>query len=200
MDEPFSAVDPVVREGLQDELLRLQAELDKTIVFVTHDIDEAIRLGDKVAVFRVGGKLAQYASPPNCCAHPPTTSWPSFVGRDRGYRGLGSSPPTASRCRSCRAWRSARPRRRLVATGCSSSTANASPSAGWLPAPLWTARWPTTVSSRRFALRRRRLATGTAGSLRSAMDAALSSPSGHGVAVDGERRVLGACRRNGARA
>src|SRR5881396_168885 len=63
MDEPFSAVDPVVREGLQDELLRLQSELGRTILFVTHDIDEAVKLGDKVAVLRVGGKLAQYDQP-----------------------------------------------------------------------------------------------------------------------------------------
>jgi osmoprotectant transport system ATP-binding protein len=59
MDEPFSAVDPVVREDLQNELLRLQAELDKTIVFVTHDIDEALKLGERVAVFQTGGHLAQ---------------------------------------------------------------------------------------------------------------------------------------------
>ena len=63
MDEPFSAVDPVVRAQLQDEFLRLQAELHKTIVFVTHDIDEAIKMGDQVAVMRVGGTLAQLAPP-----------------------------------------------------------------------------------------------------------------------------------------
>ena len=63
MDEPFSAVDPVVREDLQTEILRLQSELRKTIVFVTHDIDEAIKLGDKVAVFGRGGALQQYAEP-----------------------------------------------------------------------------------------------------------------------------------------
>ncbi len=63
MDEPFSAVDPVVRDELQQELLRLQRDLAKTIVFVTHDIDEAMVLGDKVAVFATGGKLAQYATP-----------------------------------------------------------------------------------------------------------------------------------------
>ena len=66
MDEPFSAVDPVVRDQLQDEFLRLQDELGKTIVFVTHDIDEAIKLGDQVAVLRVGGTLAQLARPPSC--------------------------------------------------------------------------------------------------------------------------------------
>ena len=70
MDEPFSRVDPVVREQLQDEFLRLQGELGKTIVFVTHDIDEAIKLGDQVAVLRVGGELAQLADPAYLLAHP----------------------------------------------------------------------------------------------------------------------------------
>ena len=63
MDEPFSAVDPIVRTELQEELLRLQGELHKTIVFVTHDIDEALFLGDNIAVFAPGGKLAQYGAP-----------------------------------------------------------------------------------------------------------------------------------------
>ena len=89
MDEPFSAVDPVVRESLQDELLRLQSELGKTIVFVTHDIDEAVKLGDKVAVLRVGGMLAQYDEPGELLARPADDFVDGFVGRDRGYRGLG---------------------------------------------------------------------------------------------------------------
>lgn len=70
MDEPFSAVDPVVRAELQDEFLRLQDELHKTIVFVTHDIDEAIKLGDRIAVFQTGGRLVQLDSPENILAHP----------------------------------------------------------------------------------------------------------------------------------
>ncbi len=89
MDEPFSAVDPVVREQLQDEFLRLQSELGKTIVFVTHDIDEAIKLGDQVAVLRVGGRLAQVAEPAYLLAHPADDFVADFVGRDRGYRALG---------------------------------------------------------------------------------------------------------------
>lgn len=88
MDEPFSAVDPVVREDLQNELLRLQAELDKTIVFVTHDIDEALKLGERVAVFQTGGHLAQYAKPAELLSAPANDFVASFVGRDRGYRTL----------------------------------------------------------------------------------------------------------------
>ena len=70
MDEPFSAVDPVVREELQTEILRLQSELRKTIVFVTHDIDEALKLGDKVAVFGRGGVLQQYDEPARLLSNP----------------------------------------------------------------------------------------------------------------------------------
>src|SRR5689334_8053362 len=88
MDEPFSAVDPVVREQLQDEFLRLQGDLGKTIIFVTHDIDEAIKLGDQVAVLKVGGHLAQIAAPAYLLSHPVDDFVADFVGRDRGYRAL----------------------------------------------------------------------------------------------------------------
>ena len=77
MDEPFSAVDPVVRAQLQDEFLRLQGELGKTIVFVTHDIDEAIKLGDQVAVLRVGATWRSSRHQPSCSAPRPTTSSPA---------------------------------------------------------------------------------------------------------------------------
>jgi osmoprotectant transport system ATP-binding protein len=88
MDEPFSAVDPIVRHQLQEELLRLQRDIGKTIVFVTHDIDEAIKLGDNIAVMRVGGKLAQFAPPAELLAHPADDFVRGFVGQDRGYRAL----------------------------------------------------------------------------------------------------------------
>ena len=88
MDEPFSAVDPVVREELQTEILRLQSELRKTIVFVTHDIDEAIKLGEKVAVFGRGGVLQQYDAPARLLSNPANDFVAGFVGADRGYRGL----------------------------------------------------------------------------------------------------------------
>ena len=88
MDEPFSAVDPIVRHQLQEELLRLQRDIGKTIVFVTHDIDEAIKLGDNVAVLQVGGKLAQFAPPAELLANPADDFVRGFVGQDRGYRAL----------------------------------------------------------------------------------------------------------------
>jgi osmoprotectant transport system ATP-binding protein len=88
MDEPFAAVDPVVREGLQDELLRLQEVLAKTILFVTHDIDEAIKLGDVVAVMEAGGRLAQFAPPAEILAEPASDFVARFVGADRGLKRL----------------------------------------------------------------------------------------------------------------
>jgi osmoprotectant transport system ATP-binding protein len=88
MDEPFGAVDPIARERLQNEFLRLQARLRKTVVFVTHDIDEALKMGDKVAVMQVGGKLAQYASPAVLLAEPANEFVASFVGADRGLKRL----------------------------------------------------------------------------------------------------------------
>jgi osmoprotectant transport system ATP-binding protein len=88
MDEPFSAVDPLVREQLQDEFLRLQKDVEKTIVLVTHDIDEAMKLGDQVAVLMPGGRLAQIDSPQAILSHPVSEFVANFVGRDRGYRKL----------------------------------------------------------------------------------------------------------------
>ncbi|MCF1595333.1 ABC transporter ATP-binding protein [Streptomyces muensis] len=92
MDEPFSAVDPVVRKGLQDELLRIQEELGKTIVFVTHDIDEAVKLGTMVAVMRTGGKLAQFAPPAELLSRPADAFVEDFLGADRGIRRLSFFP------------------------------------------------------------------------------------------------------------
>lgn len=86
MDEPFGAVDPVVRAQLQDELLRLQKELNKTIVFVTHDIDEAVRLGDRIAIFRTGGHLVQCASPTELLARPADDFVADFLGAERGLK------------------------------------------------------------------------------------------------------------------
>jgi len=88
MDEPFGAVDPIVRERLQNELLRLQEHLAKTILFVTHDIDEAIKMGDLVAVMQTGGHLAQFGSPDEILARPASDFVARFVGADRGLKRL----------------------------------------------------------------------------------------------------------------
>ena len=88
MDEPFGAVDPIVRERLQNEFLRLQRDLSKTILFVTHDIDEAIKMGDLVAVMQTGGRLAQFGPPDEILAHPASDFVARFVGADRGLKRL----------------------------------------------------------------------------------------------------------------
>jgi osmoprotectant transport system ATP-binding protein len=88
MDEPFGAIDPIVRERLQDQLLALQQELRKTIVFVTHDIDEAIKMGDRIAILREGGHLAQYAPPAELLSDPADEFVARFVGADRALKAL----------------------------------------------------------------------------------------------------------------
>jgi osmoprotectant transport system ATP-binding protein len=183
MDEPFSAVDPVVREQLQDEFLRLQGELGKTIVFVTHDIDEAIKLGDQVAVLRVGGKLAQLAAPAHLLAHPIDDFVADFVGRDRGYRGLGfQSVPELP----------LEPERtaRLGTTADAACAAEARD--GWLlvtdehQRPLgWVE--PSRIQGSSIdaqKLHRGGTIASVNGTLRNALDAALSSPCRRGVVVD----------------
>jgi osmoprotectant transport system ATP-binding protein len=92
MDEPFSAVDPIVRGRLQEEFLRLQAEVRKTIVLVTHDLDEAVRLGDRIAVLSHGGVLEQYAEPAELLGAPGSEFVREFVGTDRGIRRLAVTP------------------------------------------------------------------------------------------------------------
>ena len=91
MDEPFGAIDPINRARLQDEFLRLQAQVRKTIVFVTHDIDEAIKMGDRIAILREGGVLAQYDTPAAILTHPADDFVARFVGADRALKRLGLS-------------------------------------------------------------------------------------------------------------
>ena len=88
MDEPFGAIDPINRERLQNEFLRLQQEIRKTIVFVTHDIDEAIKIGDKIAILKKGGKLAQFAPPAELLMNPQSKFVEDFVGADRCLKRL----------------------------------------------------------------------------------------------------------------
>src|SRR5262249_59927935 len=101
MDEPFGAIDPIVRARLQDEFLRLQHELRKTVVFVTHDVDEAIKVGDRIAILREGGRLAQYHTPEQILEHPVDEFVADFVGRDRALkapalRTLGALDPSTA--------------------------------------------------------------------------------------------------------
>jgi osmoprotectant transport system ATP-binding protein len=91
MDEPFGAIDPITRARLQDEFLQLQERVRKTVVFVTHDIDEAIKMGDRIAILRQGGHLVQYDTPGNLLEHPADEFVAKFVGADRALKRLGLS-------------------------------------------------------------------------------------------------------------
>ena len=188
MDEPFSAVDPIVREQLQDEFLRLQGELGKTIVFVTHDIDEAIKLGDQVAVLRVGGKLAQVSDPAYLLAHPVDDFVAGFVGRDRGYRALGfhDTPDLALADEP------------TVGLGATPDGARAASSDGWLLVvdddrkPLgWVEPHRLGREVDREMLHRGGTVARLHGPLRAVLDAALSSPSRRGVLVDDDGALAG---------
>ncbi len=126
MDEPFGAIDPINRERLQNEFLRLQHEIRKTIVFVTHDIDEAIKMGDRIAVLRKGGKLAQYASPAELLTNPADDFVEDFVGADRALKRLA-----LQRVRDIDLWRPA-----LVQVGEPAAAARAKVADSDLPYPL----------------------------------------------------------------
>jgi osmoprotectant transport system ATP-binding protein len=184
MDEPFSAVDPIVREGLQDELLRLQSELGKTVVFVTHDIDEATKLGDAVAVLREGGRLAQFAPPDRLLAEPADDFVSSFVGRDRGYRRLSFIDSDGLSIHPLRTVVIGEPAQRFDEWALAVDSAGRP--RGWLP-PGSTVDGPLTED----ALRPGGSLYTKGGSLRGALDAALSSPSGYGVAVDPNGALAG---------
>ncbi|GAA3355064.1 ABC transporter ATP-binding protein [Saccharopolyspora gregorii] len=185
MDEPFSAVDPVVREGLQDELLRLQGELGKTVLFVTHDIDEAVKLGEKVAVLRTGGHVAQYAAPDELLARPADDFVTSFIGRDRGYRRLSFTDGGGIEPGEVRTASLGDAPGRTGDEWVLVLDADRRPR-GWLP-PRTTADEPLTedVLVAGGSLHTR----GTA--LRGALDAALSAPSGLGVVVDEDGGYVG---------
>ncbi|MEP7192039.1 MAG: ABC transporter ATP-binding protein [Actinomycetota bacterium] len=191
MDEPFSAVDPIVREQLQDEFLRLQGDLGKTIIFVTHDIDEAIKLGDRVAVLRAGGHLAQLADPAYLLAHPVDDFVADFVGKDRGYRALSfQASPHFSLTPE-----------RTVPLGATPAQAAAAARDGWILVtdesrrPLgWIEPDRITAPIDPGMLARGGTVATAGGPLRNVLDAALSSPSRRGVIVDDQGAILGTIR------
>lgn len=190
MDEPFSAVDPVVRHELQREILRLQSELHKTIVFVTHDIDEALILADKVAVFGHGGVLQQYDEPARLLSRPANDFVARFIGLGRGYRWL----------------------QLIDADGLPLHDIERIPANGLSEAAQLTDGWAVVVDDEGAplgwidadALRRHRAGAPLSdsisgvgsvfrlgGNLSQALDAALSSPSSVGVTVDGAGKAVG---------
>jgi osmoprotectant transport system ATP-binding protein len=189
MDEPFSAVDPITRNQLQDEFLRLQSDIGKTIVMVTHDIDEALKLGDQVAVLREGGVLAQVSSPAHLLAHPSDPFVADFVGTARGYHALGfvaagesvpiTEEPTVrigdypgDRARTADGW--------IVAVN------NSGAPLGWIQVDSLANR---TVEASDVNI------SGTvaraSGTLRDLLNSALSSPNGRGIVADDHGTLLG---------
>ncbi|WP_319429335.1 ABC transporter ATP-binding protein [Mycobacterium sp. RTGN5] len=193
MDEPFSAVDPVVRDELQAEILRLQGELHKTIVFVTHDIDEAIKLGDRVAVFGPGGTLQQYDAPARLLSNPANEFVSGFIGADRGYRGLQFRQAEGLPLHDIQTVKEGEIDALTLAPG------------DWRLVTRDDGRPYAWLNAEGVELHRggkslydSTIAGGSlfepGGTLRLALDAALSSPAGFGVAVDDAGQVIGGVR------
>ncbi|HKA03706.1 MAG TPA: ATP-binding cassette domain-containing protein [Acidimicrobiales bacterium] len=167
MDEPFGAVDPIVRAQLQQEFLNLQNDLHKTVVFVTHDVDEAVLLGDRIAVLTVGARVEQFAPPAELLARPANTFVADFLGNDRGLKLLSLVPASDvgldDVSELVNGWRLVTdPQHRPV------GWANGD---GAPPIPV--------------------VGVGPHGTARSLLDAAVSAPSGHAVRVDDDGRVVG---------
>lgn len=189
MDEAFSAVDPVVRHSLQNEILRLQSELRKTVVFVTHDIDEALRLADHVAVFGSGGVLQQYDEPVQLLARPANDFVARFIGLGRGYRWLQLIDAAGLPLHDIDTIPAASIDTAAVPDGWAVVIDDDGAATGWIDAeglrrhrggqPLTEAM--TAVGS----------VFHVDGNLSQALDAALSSPSSVGVAVDRAEKVVG---------
>lgn len=190
MDEPFSAVDPIVRAELQAEFVRLQKKLHKTIVFVTHDIDEAIRLGDNIAVFRTGGRLAQFDTPERLLGSPADDFVADFVGQDRGIRRLSFVDAARLPLRDGPVLPSEAPvaEARAADAPWVLVVDEARRPLGWaatadLPTAGTLADAPLTPLGHTFSL--------AGDSARAALDSALLSPARLAVAVDAEGAVAG---------
>jgi osmoprotectant transport system ATP-binding protein len=189
MDEPFSAVDPMVRHELQREILRLQAELHKTIVFVTHDVDEAVRLADRVAVFGPGGSLQQYDEPARLLSRPANDFVARMIGAGRGYRWLQFLDATQLPVHDIpRVTASAIGDVQLHDGWALVVKADGAP-LGWIDASGMRkhrrgASLPDSVTSVGSLFR-------PDANLSQALDAALSSPAAMGVAVDKAGKVIG---------
>lgn len=175
MDEPFSAVDPIVRKQLQAEFLNIQADLAKTIVMVTHDIDEALKLGDQIVVLKEGGILAQIGSPAEILANPADQFVADFLGESRGYHALNFEPITGLALQTTPAVRL-----REALTGRSGDWVVACDEhgrpLGWAQADGEPLVAEDVVVATPVSLRR--------GNYRELLDAVLASPSGRAIVLD----------------
>lgn len=188
MDEPFSAVDPVVREQLQEEFLRIQKEVSKTIIMVTHDIDEAMKLGDCVAVLKPGGKLAQLATPGELLNAPQSEFVADFIGRDRGYRKLSfhtSAPLTALQAEPAIEMGASLAQARNISAQRWLLVTQQGRACGWFD----THQQVTVIAPENVNLGATFSPQG--GTLRQLLDSALSSPCHRAVVVDEQLAPLG---------
>jgi osmoprotectant transport system ATP-binding protein len=195
MDEPFSAVDPVVRASLQDELIALQRELRKTILLVTHDIEEAIKVGDLVALYHPHGTLAQVGPPERLLGEPADDYVAGFVGFDRGIRrlsffpadelALSAGPVLPADATVAAALRSAEPWILIVGAGDDRRPR------GWVSADRLASLDGDTRLANVAADGFGHTFTMKDDSLRAALDAAVLSPAGQAIGVDSGGRVLG---------
>jgi osmoprotectant transport system ATP-binding protein len=192
MDEPFSAVDPIVRVELQREILWLQAELHKTIVFVTHDIDEAVRLADRVAVFGPGGSLHQYEEPARLLSRPANDFVSRMIGAGRGYRWLQFLDAAQLPVHDIHQIAESAIGDAQLRDGWTLVVKADGAPLGWIDANgvrqhRSGASLPDSVTSVGALFR-------PGASLSQALDAALSSPAAIGVAVDKAGKVIGGVR------
>jgi len=189
MDEPFSAVDPIVRHELQREILRLQAELHKTIVFVTHDIDEAVRLADRVAVFGPGGSLQQYEEPARLLSRPANDFVSRMIGLGRGYRWLQFLDATQLPIHDINQIAEAALGDAQLRGGWALLVRADGAPVGWIDAS--GVRKHRGGSSLRDSVTSVGSVFRPGGNMSQALDAALSSPAAMGVAVDNTGKVIG---------
>nr|VTO98772.1 Glycine betaine/carnitine/choline transport ATP-binding protein OpuCA [Mycobacterium riyadhense] len=189
MDEPFSAVDPVVRHELQHEILRLQSELHKTIVFVTHDIDEAFMLADRVAVFAPGGRLQQCDEPARLLRRPANEFVSKFIGLGRGYRWLQLVDAAGLPVRDIERISLKSLGDTQLRDGWALVVDDEGAPLGWIDAKGLRSHRGGAALSESITV------VGSVfrpnGNLSQALDATLASPSAVGVAVDGGGKVIG---------
>jgi osmoprotectant transport system ATP-binding protein len=192
MDEPFSAVDPVVRASLQDQLIALQNELRKTIVLVTHDIEEAIKVGELVALYRPHGKLAQLGTPERLLGAPVDDYVAGFVGFDRGIRRLSFFPAAGLSLSTAPVLSADATVAKAHATGEPwILVVNGGKPRGWIPSARLGDHPDDTPLGQVAAEGVGHTFTAGADSLRAALDAAVLSPAGQAVGVDAAGQVAG---------
>jgi len=192
MDEPFSAVDPLVRASLQDQLITLQTQLHKTVVLVTHDIEEAIKVGDLIALYRPQGRLAQFGTPERLLGAPADDYVAGFVGFDRGIRRLtffpaaglelSAGPVLGADATVAKAQATGEPWILIVDDG---------QPRGWVPQARLASLSGDTPLDQLLADGIGHTFPVRGGSLRAALDAAVISPAGQAIGVDEDGRVVG---------